>query len=142
MNQFKSSSGWYNGFCARWEDTLRAATNKAQEIPTAFHNLIMNWMRFNRRNSVPRDTQVTYDGGLCFPLRLIANMDQTPLPFEHLRDRTYACKGDKTVWAKSIRGGWDKRQATLVPTIFAAGIPYVKPDIYFKGTDNSAVTFF
>ena len=45
-------------------------------------------MRFNRRNSVPRGTQMTYDGGLCFPLRRIANMDQTPLPFEYLCGKT------------------------------------------------------
>ena len=89
-------------------------------------------MRFNRRNSIPRGIQMTYAGGLCFPLRRIANMDQTPLPFEYLCGRTYSCKGDKTIWAKSIRSGWDKRQATLVLTVFADGIPYVKPDIFLK----------
>ena len=82
---------------------------------------------------------MTYDGGLCFPLWRIANMDQTPLPFEYLCGRTYACKGDETVWAESIRSGWDKRQATLVLTVFADGIPYVKPDILFRGTDNPAL---
>ena len=46
---------------------------------------------------------MAYDGGFCFPLRHIANMGQT------LRGKTYACKGDKTVWTKSIRSGWDKR---------------------------------
>ena len=72
---------------------------------------------------------MTYDGGLCFPLRRITNMDQAPLPFEYLCGKTYVCKGDMIVWAKSIRSGWDKRQATLVLTVFADGIPYVKPDI-------------
>ena len=72
---------------------------------------------------------MTYDGGLCFPLRRITNMDQAPLPFEYLCGKTYVCKGDMIVWAKSIRRGWDKRQATLVLTVFADGIPYVKPDI-------------
>ena len=75
---------------------------------------------------------MTYTGRLCFPLRRIANMDQTPLPFEHLCGGAYACKEDKTVWAKSVRSGWDKRQATLGLTVFADGIPYVKPDIFLK----------
>ena len=82
---------------------------------------------------------MTYAGGLCFPLRRTANMDQTPLPFEYLCGKTYACKGDKTIWAKSIHSGWDKRKATLVLTVFADGIPYVKSDIFFKGTDNPAL---
>ena len=82
---------------------------------------------------------MTYDGGLCFPLWRISNMDQTPLPFEYPCGKTYACKGDETAWARSIRSGWDKRQATLVLTVFADGIPYVKPDIFFGGTDNPAL---
>ena len=49
----------FNGFCAKWGITLRAATNKAQEIPTAYHGFIVNWMRFNRGNSIPRGTQMT-----------------------------------------------------------------------------------
>ena len=72
---------------------MRAATNQAREIPTAYHNLMVNWMRFNLRNSIPRGIQMTYAGGLCFPLRRIANMDQTPLPFKCLCGKTYACKG-------------------------------------------------
>ena len=46
---------------------------------------------------------------------------------------------DKTVWTKSVRGGRDKRQATLVLTAFASGITFVKPDIYFEGTANSTL---
>lgn len=63
-------------------------------------------------------------------------MDQTPLPFEYLSGRTYALKGDKTVWAKSIKSGWGKRQATPTFTVFADGVTRVKPIIIFKGTEN------
>ena len=34
--------------------------------------------------------------------------------FENLSGRTYALKGNKKVWAKAIKSGWDKRQATLM----------------------------
>ena len=91
-------------------------------------------MRFSRRKSIPRGMQMTYGDRLCFPLQLIAIMDQTPLPFEHLCGKTYTCRGDKTVWAKSIRSGWSRRQAMLVLTIFADGVPYVKPDFLMEQT--------
>ena len=45
-------------------------------------------------------------------------------------------QGDKAVRVKSIRSGWGKQQAALV---IADEIPYVKPDIYFKGTNNPAL---
>jgi hypothetical protein len=61
-------------------------------------------------------------GGIC-------NIDHTPLPFEYLSGRTYAMKEDKTVWAKAIKSGWDKRQAALMLTAFADGVPGVPPII-------------
>jgi hypothetical protein len=48
-----------------------------------------------------------------FKLCHIANMDQTPLPFENLDSKTYNKKGEKTVWLKEHRSGWNKRQCTL-----------------------------
>ena len=63
-------------------------------------------------------------------------MDQTLLPFEYLSGRTYALKGDKTVWAKSIKSGWNKQQVTPTFTVFADGVTQVKPIMIFKGTEN------
>ena len=37
----KFSSGWFNGFCVRWEDTLRVATNRAQETPLL--HIVISW---------------------------------------------------------------------------------------------------
>jgi hypothetical protein len=45
-----------------------------------------------------------------FKLSQIANMDQTPLPFKNFDGRTYSKKGEKTVWLKEHRSGWNKRQ--------------------------------
>ena len=39
----------------------------------------------------------------------IYSMDQTPLPFEFLRGRTYEFKGKKTVWVRPLRSSWIKR---------------------------------
>jgi hypothetical protein len=118
--QFKFSEGWFSGFLSRWEISLRATTNKAQEIPENLRHIIINWFQFNCRNSQLRDGDYTYDIGR-YDFAHIANMDQTPLPFEYLSGKTYACKGDKTIWVKVTRSGWDKQQATLVLTVFADG---------------------
>ena len=48
-----------------------------------------------------------YDVGR-YKLAGICNIDQTPLPFEYLSGRTYAIKGEKTIWAKATKSGWDK----------------------------------
>jgi len=135
--QFRFSSGWFVGFLARWGISLRALTNKAQQVPENYRSLIVSWLQFNRRNSQLRTGDYKYEIGR-YDLAHIVNMDQTPLPFEYLSGKTYARKGDKTIWAKSIRGGWDKRQATLLLTAFGDGKGRVKPLIIFKGTENLA----
>lgn len=142
--QFKFSNGWFLGFLSRWGISIRITTNKAQKIPEDYKSLIINWFQFNRRNSQLREA--SYELGLPIPdtlcdigwyyLRNICNMDQTPLPFEYLSGRTYALKGDKTIWVKATKSGWDKRQATIMLTVFADGVPRVPPVIIFRGSDN------
>jgi len=134
--EFKFSSCWFNRFLSRWNISLRATTNKAQYVPAHYQPLIVNWLQFNLQNSQLRIGDYRYYEVGRFDLAHIANMDQTPLPFEYLTGRTYSHKGDKTRWAKSEKAGWDKRQATLVLTAFADGIGRVKPLIIFRGTEN------
>jgi hypothetical protein len=57
--------------------------------------------------SIPRDPDVPVIGRI--KLSEIANMDQSPLPFEFLKGRTYAKKGEKTVRLKGGKSGHDKR---------------------------------
>ena len=59
----------------------------------------------------------------------------TPLPFDLSSGKTYADKGSKTVWCRSVGGsGLDKRQATVQLTIFGDGMPRAKPLVIFRGT--------
>ena len=47
---------------------------------------------------------------------------------------TYDIKGEKTIWMQASQSsGWDKRQGTIQLTIFADGVPRVKPLIFFRG---------
>jgi hypothetical protein len=68
-----------------------------------------------------------------FKLSEIANMDQTPISFEFLDRKTYASAGSKTVWVKTARSGWDKRQATLQIVLHADGELRCKPLLIFHG---------
>jgi hypothetical protein len=63
-------------------------------------------------------------------------MDQTPISFEFLSQRTYSTKGEKTVWVKTARSGWDKRQATLQIILHADGIPCCRPLLIFHGKSD------
>ena len=63
----------------------------------------------------------------------IANMDQTPLPFILDDEKTYTDTNDKDVICKTGLSGLDKRQCTLQITIFADGVPRVKPLHIFRG---------
>ena len=60
-------------------------------------------------------------------------MDQTPLPFVLDDGTTYEHHGSKDVCCKTGASGLEKRQATAQITIFADGVPRVKPLIIFKG---------
>ena len=66
----------------------------------------------------------------------IANVDETPLPFENLNRQTYADKGSRSVQVKATSSGWDKCQATLVLAVFGSGKPLVHPLIIFRGKER------
>jgi len=71
-----------------------------------------------------------------FKLSEISNMDQTPIAFEFLDQKTYNSKGAKTIWVRSARSGWEKRQATLQIVLHADGIQRCKPLLIFKATGD------
>jgi len=135
---FRFSNGWFRRFLSFHQVSLQFVTNTASKLPSDFSDAILNWMRFNRRNSQLRPRNGPEPGDIPaaigqYALANIVNMDQTPLPFEYLEGRTYNQKGEKTIWAQSSQSGWDKRQATIQLTVFADGIPRVKPLVFFHG---------
>jgi len=134
---FRFSNRWFRGFLGRHKISLGSITKKAQKIPSDYEVLILNWLRFNRRDSQPRRDRY-WEVALKRPvgryeLSNICNLDETPLPFEYLEEKTYDLIEEKTVWVKESLG-WDKRQASLVLCVFADGVPRVPPMIIFRGT--------
>jgi len=116
--------------------------NEAQQTPIEYCAMIVSFLCFNRRNSQLRDGMEetvlrSVIAVACYLLSNILNMDQTPLPWKYLEGKTYEFKGSKTVWVRTWRSGWDKRQATIQLTIFADGIDRVMPLIIFRDTENN-----
>jgi len=134
---FHFSDGWFFGSLRRHSISLRFATNKLQKIPENYLQSILSWLRFNRRNSQLRLSSPDEEGPVGrYLLDRICNVDETPLPFEFLNGQTYADKGSHSVQVKACNSGWDKRQATLVLTIFGSSKPRVRPLIIFKGKEK------
>ena len=134
---FTGFNGWFSGFLSRHDITLRFTTNKSQKVPHDYLDGILSWFRFNRRNSLPRPgTMDELKVVGRYLLDSIANVDETPLPFEYLNGQTYADKGSRSVQVKATSSGWDKRQATLVLAVFGSGKPLVRPLIIFRGKER------
>lgn len=141
---FMFSNGWYNGFRRRYSISLRCSTKRAQKSPEQLEPVLQNWIQYNRRMltivegksiiGIPRGPDVPVAGRI--KLSEICNMDQSPLPFEYLKGRTYAKRGDQTVRIKEGKSGHDKRQCTLQIAIFADGVLRCKPLLMFKGKPN------
>ena len=55
-------------------------------------------------------------------------MDQSPIAYEFLSAKTYSFNGEKTIWTKDSRSGWDKRQIM----IHADSIRRSKPLFIFR----------
>lgn len=102
----------------------------AQKKPAEYEELIRNFHLSIRRLA-------TSDGNKSalgkFSLSIIANVDQTPLPFTFNKGQGYDHKGTKTVWLQGAQSGLEKRECTVQLTIFADGEPRVKPLLIFRG---------
>ena len=110
-------------FCRRYGVALRRKTQTAETDPKQLAPAITNFhsklLRVRRRG--------------VYQTKDIANMNQTPLPFVLDDGKTYADKGSSEVWCVSGSSGLDKRQCSVQLTIFADGVPRVRPLVIFRG---------
>ena len=136
-DNLKFSNCWFDGFKRCYKLTLRRPTHKAQVVPSSKAELIRSFHRTIRKEAT-RGIQLGALGR--FKLNTIANVDQTPLPFTFTNGSTYESKGASTVWVQGGNSGLDKRQCTVQLTLFADGIPRVKPLVIFRGT-GKRITF-
>lgn len=107
---------------------IPAPTSGAQNPPEAKIEAFNSFHKFIRKNS-SRDCT---DPDVRF--KLVTNMDQSPLPFDLNKGKTYESTGATKVWRKTKKAGLDYRQATLQCCILSDGVKRIKPLVIFRGT--------
>jgi len=117
---FKASRGWASRFMARHDLTLRSKTSMAQRLPCDLEDKIASFNDFVKRQ---RESDEFED-------ELIVNMDETPVYFDLVPNRTIDVKGRKSIRVRTTAS--DKRHLTVVLAVTAAG-QTLPPMIIFKG---------
>ena len=109
-------------FCRRYGVALRRKTHAAQTdskqlapATTKFHS---KFLRVCRRG--------------VYQTKDITNMDQTPPPFVLDDGKTYADKESSELWCVSGSSALDQRQCSVQLTIFADGVPRIRPRVIFR----------
>ncbi|KAF8419406.1 hypothetical protein EV426DRAFT_287409 [Tirmania nivea] len=88
------SNGWFEGFCERWSISWRVKTKVGQDTPDDKAKAIQTFLQEIRRKSQPPARSQQQNR---FLPQYIYNMDQTPLPFEFLQNRTFDTKANLSV---------------------------------------------
>ena len=125
---FKATVGWCNRFMNRKNLVIREKTKIAQKLPkdldhkvSSFHKFIINQRKKHQ-----------------YPLSHIGNMDETPLNFDMLGNKTVDVKGVKTVHIKST--GHEKTRFAVALACMADGTK-LKPMVIFKRKTKPKITF-
>jgi hypothetical protein len=115
---FAFSLRWFRAFLRRYGISLRRITRKAQKQPEQYQNMYELFLQFIRRVSIAiGKRRFCNSDGRClvddkirrFELYIIANIDETSIPFEFLDRCTYDLVGTFTINGKSDKSGWNKR---------------------------------
>ncbi|KAJ0135266.1 Peroxisomal targeting signal 2 receptor [Fusarium oxysporum f. sp. albedinis] len=77
-----------------------------------------------------------------FKQRYTLNVDETPIAFEINSGDTWDLQGSNTISVKTVRSGWEKRQATAILYIFGDGVCRLEPTIIFKGSPSDKSRIF
>lgn len=127
-NDFKGTANWCSRFMKRKGLVLRQKTKIAQKLPEDLADKITNFHKFVI--NIRKDYE--------FPLSQIGNMDETPVFFDMLSNRTVEVKGTKTVMVKST--GHEKTKFTVVLSCMADGTK-LKPMVIFKRKTMPKIKF-
>lgn len=125
---FKGTANWCSRFMKRKNLVLRQKTKIAQKLPVDLADKTTNFHKFVIK------IRKKYD----FPLAQIGNMDETPVFFDMLSNRTVETKGTKTVLVKST--GHEKTKFSVVLSCMADGTK-LKPMVIFKRKTMPKIKF-
>jgi len=117
---FTASSGWLQKFMRRHQLSLRSRTSLSQRLPADLEDKVASFTTF------VKDLRSEDD----FDDEFIINMDETPVFFDLIPNKTVEKQGSKSVIVRS--SGSEKRHVTVILAIAADGA--VLPTmIIFKG---------
>lgn len=126
--EFKATVGWCDRFMNRKNLVIRQKTKIAQKLPQDLDHKVTNFHKFVIR------MRQKYN----FPLSNIGNMDETPMNFDMINNKTVETKGVKTVQVRST--GHEKTRFTVVLTCMADGTK-LKPMVIFKRKTTPKIKF-
>ena len=128
---FKASDHWFTNFKRRYEISFRAASNKKSKSTEERLPQVRNFHRTAKAFRTPPPQADPKYGR--FPASATYHMDQVPLEFGGMFNKTYAKKGSKRVRIRGTRYNLEKRQATL-QLCFGAETQDVNPGLIFRLT--------
>lgn len=117
---FQASRGWLQKFMKRHELSLRSRTSLSQRLPADLEEKISSFQTFVKTE---RSSEEIDD-------RYIVNMDETPVFFDIVPNKTVEQTGNKSVIIRS--SGSDKKHVTVMLAVSATGdvLPTI---VIFKG---------
>ena len=117
--QFKAGNHWCQRFMKQNGLSLRQKATLAQRLPDDSEEKIVQFHRY----------VINLGKQYSYPLHVIANMDEAPLTFDMLPNRTINISGEKTV--KICMTGNEKNRITVVLTCAGDGSK-LRPMVIFK----------
>ena len=133
--QFRASKGWLEKFLSRHSLSMRARTSISQKLPAQLESKLESFL-----NEV-RVLRVRHG----YSSDMIINMDETPMYFDMVPEKTISKKGKKEVRVRS--SGAEKRKLTVTLTCTGDGemLPALaifkgKRKLKFKSPDDVHVT--
>uniref|UniRef100_A0A5S6QGU9 DDE-1 domain-containing protein n=1 Tax=Trichuris muris TaxID=70415 RepID=A0A5S6QGU9_TRIMR len=127
-SNFNATSLWCSSFMKRKDLVIRQKTNIAQKLPVDLEEQLFAFQRhvINLR----KEHQ--------FPMSCIGNMDETPMNFDMVGNKTVDSKGVKTVVIRST--GHEKARFTVVLSCMADGTK-LEPMVIFKRKRKPNIRF-
>ena len=117
---FVASSGWLDKFMRRHHLSLRSRTSMSQKLPADLEDKVSSFHQFVRKQRIEDEYEENF----------IVNMDETPVFFDLVPNKTVEQQGNKSVIIRT--SGSDKRHVTVILSVSASG-DVLPTFVIFKG---------
>ena len=118
--EFVASSGWLDKFMKRHELSLRSRTSMSQKLPADLEDKVSSFYKYVKDKRIEDD----------YEDKFIVNMDETPVFFDLVPNKTVETQGKKSVIVRT--SGSDKRHVTVMLAVSASG-DVLPTFVIFKG---------